>query len=195
MSNTLYNMEIYSSVLAKKLKQGEVAIIPTDTIYGIVGSAKIPETVERIYTLKSRKTKKPLVILISSLSDLEIFKIKLTRAEKEILEKVWPGKVSVILPCPQEKFFYLHRGKKSLAFRLPEKKNLLEIIKKTGPLVSTSANPEGLPYAKTISEAKKYFGKEISLYADEGKLDSLPSTLIEIRNEKMEILRQGEVKI
>lgn len=68
-------------------------------------------------------------------------------------------------------------------------------MKITGPLVAPSANLEGLPPAKTIKEAKKYFGKNIQIYLDGGKLESLPSTLIEIKKGKWKALREGEVKI
>lgn len=91
-------------LLSQKLRKGEIAIIPTDTIYGIVGSALSPEVVEKIYQLKSRNFKKPLIILISSLKDLSLFKIRLTQKDKDFLGKIWPGKVSVILPCLKKDF-------------------------------------------------------------------------------------------
>jgi L-threonylcarbamoyladenylate synthase len=182
-------------LLSQKLRKGEVIIIPTDTIYGIVGSALNPETVEKIYQLKSRNSKKPLIILISSLHDLLLFKIILTQKDKDFLGKIWPGKVSVILPCLKKDFSYLHRGKKSLAFRLPKDKKIMDILKITGPLVAPSANLEGLPPAKTIKEAKNYFGKKIQIYLDGGKLESLPSTLVENKKGKWKVLREGEVKI
>ncbi|HRY82580.1 MAG TPA: L-threonylcarbamoyladenylate synthase [Candidatus Moranbacteria bacterium] len=188
-------MKLNNKKLAQNINEGKIAIIPTDTIYGLSASAFLPYSIEKIYRLKKRNLKKPLIIIISGIDDLELFKIKIDAKTKKILEKIWPGKVSVILPCPNKKFRYLHRGQKSLAFRLPDKANLKRLLKSTGPLVSASANPESLLPAKTITDAKKYFGKKVDIYIDEGKLESLPSTLIEIKNEKIKILRQGEVKI
>lgn len=180
--------------LVEILKQGEAAIIPTDTIYGLVGSALNPKAIEKIYNLKYRNVKKPLIILIGSLKDLDLFKIKLSKNNIKILKKIWPNKTSVILPCPYKKFDYLHCGKNSLAFRWPKDKNLISLIKKTGPLAAPSANPEGLPPAKTIFEARKYFGKKADIYIGGGKLESLPSTLIELKNGKVKVLRNGETK-
>ena len=188
-------MEINKKELIKELGKGEIAVIPTDTIYGLVGSAKKPKAVEKIYRLKSRNLEKPLIILIKSTQDLKFFGIKLSKSESNLLKNLWPGKISIILPCPYEKFSYLHRGAKKLAFRLPKKKSLLEIIKKTGPLVAPSANPEGKKPATNISEAKKYFGNEIRLYFGQNKLKSRPSTLIELKKDKIKILRQGGKKI
>jgi L-threonylcarbamoyladenylate synthase len=172
------------------IRTGGIGIMPTDTIYGMVGSALRPKTVQKIYKLRRRGAKKPFIVLISSLKDLSYFNIKIDNQIKKILNRVWPGKVSVILPCGLKKFSYLHRGTKTLAFRLPKNKFLIKLIKKTGPLVAPSANPEGLRPAETVARAKKYFGDKIDFYKDGGKLSGRPSTLIKIKGEEIIILRQ-----
>ncbi|MBI4992007.1 MAG: threonylcarbamoyl-AMP synthase [Candidatus Harrisonbacteria bacterium] len=177
--------------IGKILSSGGVGVLPTDTIYGVVGLAMSKKAVVRIYKLRKRNPQKPLIILISSLRDLKLFNIRLNRETKKLLEKLWPGKVSVILPCADKKFKYLHRGTKTLAFRLPKKKDLIRLLKKTGSLVAPSANWEGYPSAKTIIEAKKYFGNKADFYVDAGKLESPPSTLIEIKNGRPILLRRG----
>lgn len=179
--------------IEKILKQGGVGVLPTDTLYGLVGSALLPEAVEKIYKLRRRRAKKPMIILIGSLEDLSRFGIKLNSELLSVLRFFWPGKISLILPCPVKKFSYLHRGTKTLAFRLPKKQGLIKLLKKTGPLVAPSANFEGFPPAKTIKEAKNYFGDKIDFYLNGGKLDSLPSTLIEMKNKKLLIRRFGAI--
>lgn len=192
--------------------------MPTDTLYGLVGSAFNENTVARIYKLRKRNLRKPMIILIGSLADLKLFNLRIPRGTKKILREIWPGKVSVILPCPAKKFSYLHRGKNSLAFRLPQKAGLIKILKATGPLVAPSANFEGEPPAKTIKEAKRYFGNKVDFYLDGGKINFAPSTLIEInpvrsnsaernavpqaertsngvKNTKLILHREGDVKI
>ena len=177
------------------LRNGGVGVMPTDTIYGLVGSALLPGTVKRIYKLRKRNLKKPMIILIGSLRDLELFKVRLTGNEKNLLDKLWPGKVSVVLPCPHKKFSYLHRGTKSLAFRLPRLKWLRQVLLETGPLVAPSANWEGKKPATTVKEARKYFSWAADFYFDRGKLDSSPSTLIAFKNGRVMVLRKGAVKI
>ena len=177
------------------LNSGGIGVIPTDTIYGLVGQALNPDTVEQLYKVRQRKPDKPFIILISQLKDLELFDIQPDEKTRAILGKVWPGKVSIVLPCRSDKFSYLHRGTNTLAFRLPDKKDLIEILKTTEPLVAPSANPEGLEPAHTIEEAKKYFGEEVDFYVDGGRLDSPPSTLIKIVDGEIEVLREGAVKL
>ncbi|MCX6753356.1 MAG: L-threonylcarbamoyladenylate synthase [Candidatus Nomurabacteria bacterium] len=187
-------MEYILKGVIKSLKKDGIGIIPTDTLYGIVGSAFSKKAVEKIYKIKGRDENKPFIVLISSIKDLEKFgiqhpyKLEFVR----MLEKFWPGKVSVILSC--SKYKYLHRGENAIAFRLPNKKSLIELIKKTGPLVAPSANPQGMIPASNIKEAKKYFGDNVDFYVAGGTLKSKPSTLIKInKNGEIEVLR-GKLK-
>lgn len=172
------------------LMKGGIGVMPTDTIYGIVGLALSKKAVERIYKVRHRQLKKPMIILIGTENDLKFFDIKIGGKTKKILNRFWPGKTSVILPCFNEKFVYLHRGTKSLAFRLPRLLWLRRFLIKTGPLVAPSANPEGLSPAETIAEAKKYFGKKIDFYLNAGRMTGKPSKLIKISNGKINILRK-----
>ncbi len=178
------------------LKEGKIGVMPTDTIYGIVGSALNPRTVEEIYSLRNRASDKPMIILISSLEDLKKFDIILTNSQIDFLKKIWPNPVSVILPCIQERFSYLHRGKKSLAFRMPNNQRLLEILKKTGPLVAPSANFEKEKPSQTIEETKKYFGDKVTFYINGGTLKSKPSTIIRLyKDGNLIVLREGSFEI
>ncbi|MDO8498991.1 MAG: L-threonylcarbamoyladenylate synthase [bacterium] len=177
------------------LKGGKVGVIPTDTLYGLVGSALNKETVERINQLKDRSENKSFIILISSLDDLKLFKIQLDEKTQKFLKKIWPNPVSVILPCSGEKFTYLHRGTNSLAFRLPKDQKLLELLQQIGPLVAPSANPKGEPPARTLEEAKNYFSDSVDFYLDGEKLTGQPSTLIKIQNHEVILLRKGAFKL
>ena len=82
-----------------------------------------------------------------------------------------------------------------MAFRLPDKKNLIDLIKKVGPLVAPSANPEDMSPAKNIKEARRYFGEAVDFYVDEGDLVSGPSTLVKILGDNIEVVREGAVKL
>lgn len=176
-------------IAIKKLLNGGVGILPTDTLYGLVGRALSRKAFDRIFELKKRNLKSPFIILISSLDDLKLFEIKINKNTENILCKYWPGKISVILNCESEKFSYLHMGTKTLAFRIPDKKDLIELLKQTGPLLAPSVNHPGEKEALTIEEAKAYFGEEVDFYLDEGKLESLPSTLIKMESGKIVVLR------
>ncbi|MDO8639010.1 MAG: L-threonylcarbamoyladenylate synthase [Candidatus Daviesbacteria bacterium] len=184
------------SQIIELLKLGRIGVMPTDTIYGIVGSALNPDTVEAVYKLRKRSGNKPFIILISSMDDLQSFGIKLTKQQVDFLQKNWPNPLSVILPLNSEKYNYLHRGKNSLAFRMPKDEKLLELLKQTGPLVAPSANYEGERPAETIDEAKRYFGDRVDLYIDGGNITEKSSTIIQLFEDGSKIvLRKGSYKI
>src|SRR3989338_3977725 len=86
------------------LKNGGIGVMPTDTIYGLVGSAFSKTAVRRTYRVRRRNSRKPFIILIYSTEDLPKFSINLDSALTRKLHRFWPGKVSVILPCPTPTF-------------------------------------------------------------------------------------------
>lgn len=188
-------------MIMKKSVKSKIIVLPTDTLYGICTSAFDKKAVERIYDIKGRDENKPFIILISKLKDLQDFGIddELLKMHKKVLSKVWPGKVSVILPIQKKflkKFEYLHRGTGKLAFRLPAKKFTVTLLKKFGSIVAPSANPQSLKPAETIKEAKKYFGDKVDLYIAGGRLKGSPSTIIEMTNDgEVNIVREGAVRV
>ena len=182
-----------SAEVVRILENGGIGILATDTLYGIVGSALKRDTVERIYTVRKRAPDKPCIILISSVDDLRQFSIQVDQSTEKELLKYWPGPVSIILPCPDEKFAYLHRGERSLAFRIPHDKELLRLLEQTGPLLAPSANTEGEPPAETIEEARRYFGENVDFYIDDGLIQSPPSTILRFENGEMSLVRKGVV--
>jgi L-threonylcarbamoyladenylate synthase len=172
------------------LKNGKIGIIPTDTIYGISCSAFSKENVEKIYEIKQRDFDKPFIILISSPKDLEKFKLKITEFHKKIFKKYWPGPVSIILDVKHDEFSYLHRGKSSLAFRLPNDEKLKSLLKITGPLVSTSANTSENPPINSLDEAVEIFDKKLDFMLDIGSLKNKnPSKIILIEDGKEKVIR------
>lgn len=181
--------------IIEKIKRDGVGVIPTDTVYGLVGSAFSKKAVERIYGAKGRDAKKPFIVLVDSMDDLERFGAKLDVNVVEFLNEHWPGGISVILPVGGEGLEYLHRGTKSLAFRMPERPDLADLISVCGPLVAPSANPEGKPPATNIEEAKGYFGDSADFYVDGGDIDSEPSTVVRYDGGKFEVVRIGKVKL
>ena len=188
-------MEPIPAPVIETLKQGGIAVIPTDTLYGIVASARIPEAVELVYRIRGRERAKPCIVLLADSAGLEEFGVALTESETEFLKQYWPGAVSVVLSCTEERFSYLHRGTGTLAFRVPDNQWLHEVLREAGPLVAPSANLAGMPTATTIDEARRYFQDQVDVYEDAGKLESEPSTLVRLDAHGVSILRAGKVTL
>ncbi|MCK5589305.1 MAG: threonylcarbamoyl-AMP synthase [Candidatus Pacebacteria bacterium] len=155
----------------------KVFLLPTDTIYGFSALINDKKAVEKIKEIKKRNNKKGFIILISDISDLEKFNIKLDNQKKEFLKKIWTESVSVVLEVKNQKFKYISGDFDTLVFRIPKKRSLKSFIKKVGPIVSTSANVSGDKCIYKPEELNKKMKEKIDFYINEGELKN-PSSLI-----------------
>lgn len=187
-----YVTDSFDDEIVQLLQEGKVGVLPTDTIYGLSCRAEDPEAAARLHKLKKRDSNKPFIILISKLKMLDLLSIK--NINRELPGKYWPDALSILFPAA-DSHDWLHLGTKTLAIRYPEYPELSGLIDKTGPIISTSANLQGEKPVSNIKEAQQLFGDELDFYVDVGPLNNPPSTLVQLREGKFEIVRQGAVKI
>jgi tRNA threonylcarbamoyl adenosine modification protein (Sua5/YciO/YrdC/YwlC family) len=180
---------------ARILKQpGNVAVIPTDTVYGLAARAFDPDSVNRLYSLKQRDHK-PGTLIAKDIDQLR--SLGLLRRYLKSVEQFWPGPVSVLIPVQDSvKLNYLTLGRDSLAVRIPAQPSLIELLSLVGPLMTSSANAPGEPTATTIEQARAYFKQKVDAYFDGGDLSGRkPSTIIRVIDDAVEVVREGAVKI
>jgi tRNA threonylcarbamoyl adenosine modification protein (Sua5/YciO/YrdC/YwlC family) len=184
---------MYDHVNDQLQQPGAVGVIPTDTVYGVAARAADESAAARLYQLKKRDGK-PGTLIAASIEQLE--ELGLKHRYLKAVEQFWPGAVSVVIPAANPELAYLHRGKMTLAVRVPNDKKLRALLRQTGPLLTSSANHPGEPVAATITQAKDYFGGLVDFYIDGGDLSQRePSTIIRIIDDAIEVLRPGAVKI
>ena len=187
--------------ITEALKQGKVIVYPTETVYGLGCDATNQEAVDKIFKIKKRQQNKPVLMLATD-PHMMMRYIDWTPKLQEIYDKYWPGPLTVVTPVkfgcnlPQG----VLAGDNTIAFRITEHSLASELIKKLGqPLVSTSANITEQKSSYDIEDVLDVFKNEIDqpdIIIDSGKLpDHAPSTIIKIINNKIEILRQGELFI
>lgn len=180
--------------LVRCLKKGGVVVIPTDTLYGVVACASDEEAVHRVYRVRGRAPSKPCIILVGDRADITDNELW-TPMHKKLADMYWPGPLSLVAPTKHTRT-YLHRGTHTLAYRVPARDDLRQLLSQTGPLVAPSANPEGNPPAITVAEAIAYFGKYVDGYVDGGTmLGHAPSTVVTLQDDQPKVLRQGALEI
>ncbi|AEW44871.2 translation factor, Sua5/YciO/YrdC/YwlC family [Mycoplasma haemocanis str. Illinois] len=145
------------------IKSGKAAIIATDSVFGIISKNK-----DLIYSLKKRPREKKLILFISSVEELPS---PIPKDLKKLAESHWPGTFTIIY--------------KGQGYRIPNSNLLIEILKRTGSLWSSSANLSGDSVVKSLEEAKNIFGKEVLYIESEVVPAGTPSTIYDYDNKKL----------
>lgn len=162
--------------LVKHLRASGIAIIRTDTLYGIVARAENERAVERIFAVKARDRDKPLIVLLDDANRaFDHAEVVETYSAKSDVP------TTVIVESPHAPAWLRHADG-SVGYRVPRDEALRALIAQTGPLVAPSANPQGEAPAASIEQAKKYFGDKITLYIDGGEVpnDQTASRIIKL---------------
>ncbi len=177
----------------KALERGEVVLLPTDTLYGLCADALSPPAVEKVYRLKQRNPKKPLIVLLAFPEWLDkFFGIK---NPPEAAEKLFKLDIPVSIVLKVDGFDWISRGGKSVAFRVVKGGFVKEFLKSFGrPVVAPSANWEGYPPAESPMQAFLYFGGGVSVYYNGGILKGNPSALVDLTGETPKVLRRGTLR-
>ncbi len=178
--------------IKKLILSGELLCSPTDTQYGLIGNALNHKSIDAVYKIKKRDRTKPLIVLFDCIKTLEKYGIYIPSKYKSFLEKIWPGRVTVILPLKIESPLKNLFERNDLAIRIPAFKPLRDLISETVPLFAPSANIQGEKPAAGCNECKRYFEGNIK-YCIKGKTIPLPSTLVSLTGKRPEIIREGAI--
>jgi tRNA threonylcarbamoyl adenosine modification protein (Sua5/YciO/YrdC/YwlC family) len=171
---------------------GGVAVIPTETVYGIAAAARYSMAVEAIFELKGRDRSKALPVLAATTDALRDVVSFDARAER-VAERFWPGPLTLVLPRATS--FDVDLGGEdpaTVAVRVPAQDLTRALLERTGPLAVTSANRSGAAPATTIDEARAIFGDSVAAYLDAGPCKGSPSTVVSLVGEPR-VLRSGEL--
>ncbi|RLF48293.1 MAG: threonylcarbamoyl-AMP synthase [Thermoplasmata archaeon] len=174
----------------KILKEGKLVVYPTDTLYGLGADIFNEEAVKKVYEVKKRPLSMSLPIALASVDEIEEYAFMNNLAYK-IAEEFMPGGITIILKKKRNIPDVV--AKEKIAIRVPDCEVAREIAKNV-PITATSANLHKRENPVTIEIAKKQLGNSIALYIDAGKLPGIPSTIVDVSEGKIKILREGAIK-
>ncbi len=176
------------------IRAQEILILPTDTVYGIVGSAKSERAIKKTFSVKNRPEEKAFPVFVESIPAARRI-AHISDVKARFLESVWPGPVTVVFEKKEILPVILTGMKNTIGIRIPDHPFLARILSLLDfPLFQTSANISSLPPAKTKEDVLRYFSKsnqDIALFVDAGELSGAPSTVIDYTGEHPIILRSG----
>ena len=176
---------------AEVLKGGGVAVIPTDTVYGLAAHPAFPAAVDRLYTIKGRELKKPIALLASDIAAVERFGHPLVGKARELAERHWPGALTLVIPAADSK-------RPAEGFRVPDHDGTRALLAACGGVLRvTSANLSGRHPATDAPQALRDVGLSADLVVDDGvSPGGVPSTVVRVLPDgNVEVLREGAVKI
>jgi len=193
------NLQKMAHYLGEEIKKGKVAVVPTDTVYGLTADATNQKAIAKIIKIKKRQSNKPLPIFVKDLKMAKRVAL-INKKQTKILKKIWPGKVTAVLTRKKTSLLpsALFAGKKTIGLRIPDYKliNLLLDILNI-PLIGTSANLSGGPEPVKIKEILDQFENQKikpDIVVDAGDLKiKKPSTVVDLTGKEIKIIREGAI--
>lgn len=169
------------------IRLGGVVIFPTDTVYGIGASSDSKKSIERIYQIKGTPKSQAFPLLISDVGQVRN-KAKITLSAEKLIEKHWPGALTIILESLD--------GREKIGFRLPNSLLVRILIEKvTVPIIGTSANFHGKRTANSFDNLDPEFSK-LADYTIEGECKlGVESTVVDASVDPPKVIREGAVTI
>ena len=173
---------------AAVLNAGGVAVIPTDTVYGLAAHPAFPHAVDRLYTIKGREAKKPIALLAADLESIEAFGYPLPKSAADLATRYWPGALTLVIENPT--------ATQTEGFRIPNHDWTRRLLKMCGGVLRvTSANLSGQRPATDAPQALADVGLAADLVVDDGvSPGGTASTVIRVAaSGVLTILRPGPI--
>ena len=180
---------------ADKLRAGELAAFPTDTVYGLGASLDNPRAIENLFLVKSRENAKAIAVLINEKNDLNKISIGPNEMSRRLAEHFWPGPLTLVVSRSPNLPSILSQ-QPTIGIRIPDHPIALKLLKLSGPLAVTSANLSGQPNSSTALEVYNQLNGLIPIILDGGASPGgQPSTVVDCLGNQPVIIRQGPISL
>jgi L-threonylcarbamoyladenylate synthase len=174
------------------IRAGGIAAFPTETVYGIGANALDEKAVAKIFAIKGRPEKNPLIVHVSNLEQLDEVVEEISAEARTLIENFWPGPLTLIFRKKRIVPAIVTAGLDTVAVRMPAHPSTLEIIQKAGtPLAAPSANPSGKPSSTHHRHVMDYFGEQLFVVEGGECPIGVESTVLYIDSDPPKVLRQG----
>lgn len=176
----------------RALAGGALAVVPTDTVYGIAADAFTPEAVARLLEAKGRGRDMPPPVLIADVRTMDGLATDIPAAARALAEEFWPGPLTIILGAQPTLAWDLGETEGTVALRVPDHELTRALLRRTGPLAVSSANKSGRPAALTALDARAQLAESVRVYLDGGPVaGGVPSTIVDASAGRLRIVREG----
>lgn len=181
---------------ALALQRGGLAVVPTDTVYGIAADAFDPAAVRALLAAKGRGREMPPPVLVSAATTLDALAVRVPGYARALVEEFWPGPLTLV--CHQQTSLQWDLGETrgTVAVRMPDHELTREILERTGPLAVSSANKTGMPAATDADQAEEMLGEDVDVIVDDGESPGgEASTIVDVTGSQGRVLRLGALSL
>ena len=177
------------------LESGHLVAFPTDTVYGLGANAFNSNAIDRLYAAKGRDASKAIAILVGTPEDLQRLTSEINWLAQRLAQEFWPGALTIIVPGRSDLPKNISQTA-TVGVRMPNHPITLNLLQKTGPLATTSANLSGGTSPKTAQEVFLQLQDHVPLILDGGKTPGgEPSTVVDCTGRTPIILRDGPISL
>ena len=177
------------------LNNGGIVAFPTETFYGLGVKFDNEASLRKLYGLKKRTKEKPMPLIIGDRTLLSMIAVSVNEIAESLMGKFWPGPLTLLLEAKKGLSPYLTADTGRIAVRIPGESAAFYLVREAGfPITATSANPSGMPPAEDADAVIRYFGEKIDMVIDGGRTaGGLPSTIADVTEKKIKIVREGAI--
>jgi tRNA threonylcarbamoyl adenosine modification protein (Sua5/YciO/YrdC/YwlC family) len=181
---------------AAVLRKGELAVMPTDTVYGVAADAFSPGAVAALLAAKGRDRQMPPPVLVGSRRAAFALVESVSTSGNDLIDEFWPGGLTLVFRSARSLVWDLGETKGTVAVRMPLHAVALDLLKESGPLAVSSANRTGSPPATTAADAESQLGDAVAVYLDAGPCTAdVPSTIVDLTGPIPRLLRKGVIPV
>lgn len=182
---------------AKIIRRGGLVAFPTETVYGLGADAFNPLAVARVFEVKKRPYFDPLIVHIATLKDLDRLVREIPSKAERLIEKFWPGPLTLVLFKKDEVPDIVTSGLSTVAVRMPKHPMTLQLIQLAEtPIVGPSANPFGYLSPTRAEDVQEQLGDQVDFILDGGPCEvGVESTIVSFSEEGPELLRAGGIPL
>ena len=178
---------------AEVLRKGGVAIIPTDTVYGLACGISDAKAIKRIYELKDMDPKKPLAILVNDMTTVGRYARGVTTPYYRLLKRVLPGPYTFIFEASAEVPKIMLRKRRTIGIRMPDHPITLALLAELEePLLTTSVRTPDDQWVIEPVEVESTLDHKVDVVVDGGPLVATPSTVVDLSGPVPELVREGK---
>ena len=189
------DMEQAIEQAGEAIKRGGIVAYPTETFYGLGVKFDREDLLKKLYDIKRRPKERAMPLIIGERELLSLIVMSINPQALLLMERFWPGPLTLVFPAKENISHYITAGTGKVAIRIPGESFALHLAKRVNfPITATSANLSGMPPARDGRAVIKYFGDTVDLLIDGGPVPGrLPSTIVDVTGDEIEILREGAI--